>query len=149
MTISNNTTNGNYLGLRDAMNRLMEDSFIWNTAAGRGGSANPEARLPIDAYSTDNELVVTAAVPGVNPDDVQITYENDTLTISGQMPQAEADRKYLLNEMYHGRFVRTLHLNVPVDASKIEATFENGILTVVLPKSEAVKPRTIQVKTKK
>lgn len=96
--------------------------------------------------TTDNEIVVTAAVPGVKPEDLDITYEGDTLTLRGQMPQRLSDVNYLFAERFHGSFTRTLQLNVPVDTDKIEATFENGILTLVLPKAEAIKPRVIKVK---
>lgn len=151
MSMTNWNPNREVTTLRDAMSRLLEDSFVWGrpeTWASTNGETR-EARLPIDVYSTDNEFVVTAAVPGVKPEDVEITYENDTLTIRGQMPQRFDGVTYLFAERFHGSFVRTLQMNVPIDADKIEATFDNGILTLVLPKAEAVKPRVIKVKATK
>ena len=105
-------------------------------------------RLPVDAYSTDNEIVVTAALPGVKAEDVSITFENDTLTIKGEIPAQAENVTALLNERYHGAFSRKLQLNVPVDVEHIEASFEAGVLTLVLPKAEESKPKQIKVQVK-
>ena len=104
------------------------------------------ARLPIDAYSTDNEIVVTASLPGVKPEDVEITVEGDTLTIKGEIPAPVENVSALIGERYHGPFSRTLQLTVPVDVEHIEASFEAGVLTLTLPKSEEIRPRQIKVK---
>jgi HSP20 family protein len=135
------------LSLRDAMNRLMEDSFVWGLPGWNGGTRT--AQLPLDAYVTDDEIVVQVAVPGVSPDDVEITFEGNTLTVKGEVAGYEEDRNYLFAERFHGQFSRTLRIDIPVDADKIEAAFDNGLLTVTLPKAEAVKPRAIKVATKK
>lgn len=132
--------------LREAMNRLLEDSFVMSGLDMAGGSR--EAHLPVDVYSTENDFVITAAVPGLKPEDVEITYEGDTLTIRGSFPQRLENVQYLLAERFHGAFTRTLQLNVLIQSDKIEATFENGILKLILPKAEAIKPRVIKVKTK-
>ena len=104
--------------------------------------------LPIDAYSTENELVIIASVPGVNPEEVEITIEGDTLMIKGEVPAPLGNVNYIMQERGHGRFSRTLTLNVPVQADKAEAEFVNGILTLRVPKAEAVRPRTIKVTSK-
>ncbi len=135
------------LSLRDAMNRLLEDSFVWGLPGWNGGTRL--AQLPLDAYVTDDEIVVQVAVPGVNPEDVDVTFEGNTLIIKGEIPGYEENRNYLFAERFHGQFSRTLRLDIPVDADKIEASFENGLLTVTLPKAEAVKPRAIKVAKKK
>src|SRR5689334_12810407 len=106
------------------------------------------ARLPVDAYSTDNEIVVSAALPGVNPDDVSITVEGDTLTIKGEIPAQVENVNALLSERYHGPFSRKLQLNVPVDVDRIEASFDAGVLTLVLPKVEESKPKQIKVQVR-
>ncbi len=129
--------------LREAMNRLLEDSFVMSDLDWGG---TREARLPVDVYTTPDEIVVVAAVPGLEPEDVAITFEGDTLTIRGQFPERLENVNYVMAERFHGSFVRTLQLNVPVEADKIEATFENGVLKLVLPKAEAIKPRVIKVK---
>ncbi len=134
------------LSLHEAMDRLVD-----NSAYGWSNQDNGEriARLPIDAYSTDNEIVVTAALAGVKPEDVEITVEGDNLTIRGEIPAALENVDYLLGERYHGPFSRTLQLNVTVDVEQIEASFDGGVLTLTLPKSEEVRPKQIKVKAVK
>jgi HSP20 family protein len=134
------------MSLREAMNRLLEDSFVhpWSPQ----DSGQRVANLPIDAYSTDNEIVVRATVPGAKPEDVEITVEGETLTIKGEIPEVAENGSAIFAERFHGPFSRTLQLNVPVDVEHIEATFENGVLTLVLPKAEEVRPKVIKVQTK-
>ena len=137
------------VGLRDAMDRLFEESFVrptWSTPG--DGDRAYVYRLPIDAYSTENELVIIASVPGVNPEEVEITIEGDTLMIKGEVPAPLGNVNYIMQERGHGRFSRTLTLNVPVQADKAEAEFVNGILTLRVPKAEVVRPRTIKVTSK-
>ncbi len=105
-------------------------------------------RLPLDAYSTDNELVIVADVPGANPEDVEITIEGDTLTIKGEIKPPLENVDYLFRERVYGPFNRSLVLNIPVQADKAEASFDNGVLTLTIPKAETAKPKTIKVKSK-
>jgi len=137
------------MSLRQAMDRLFEDAFVGGWSEQNGGKLI--ARLPIDAYSTDNEIIVKAAVPGVKPEDVEITVEGDTLNIKGQteVETKEENTNYFFAERHHGEFSRALQLNVPVDMDAIKASFDNGILTVVLPKAEEVRPKIIKVQVKK
>ncbi len=138
------------MSLREAMDRLFEESFVgpmWGfTRSTDGGRA---WRLPVDVYSTPDEIVVTAAVPGVKPENVEISIEGDTVTIKGELPRPLENTNYIFQERPYGPFVRTLQLNVPIEVDKAEAHFDNGLLTLTLPKAEAVKPRTIKVKVKK
>ncbi len=137
------------LSLRDAMNRLLDDTLVRGMLDWATQDSGPRvARLPLDVYTTDNEIVVVAPVPGINPDDVEITLEGETLTIRGEIPARLENVDYVFSECYHGPFSRTLQLNVPIDVDKVEATFENGMLTLVLPKAEAVKPKVIKVQAK-
>lgn len=133
--------------LREAMDRLFEDSFV---RAGTRWIPSAEARcsLPIDVYSTDEELVVVASVPGIDPDDVEITVEGDTLTIKGELKGPMDNVGYIVQERSYGAFSRTLRLNIPVQADKAEASFDRGVLTLSIPKQEEIKPRTIKVTTK-
>jgi HSP20 family protein len=91
---------------------------------------------------------VIASVPGMKPEDVEITIEGDTLTIRGEIPPAIENVDYAFAERFHGPFSRTLKLNVPIDIERIEATFENGLLVLQLPKAEEVKPKVIKVEAK-
>ncbi len=133
--------------LREAMDRLFEESFI---RTGPRWVARGESRceLPLDVYTTDEELVIQASVPGVKPEDVEITIEGDTLTIKGEINPPLDNVEYVAQERPYGKFQRTVHLNIPVEADRAEATFDRGVLTLVIPKREEIKPKTIKVKTK-
>jgi HSP20 family protein len=132
-----------FMTLRQAMDRLFEDSYVNPGAQGAGEQA---MRLPIDAYATDNELVIMAAIPGARPEDVEITVEGDTLSIKGELRPPLQNVQYIFQERAYGPFQRSLTLNVPVQADKAEASFDNGLLTLTIPKAEAVKPKSIKVK---
>lgn len=131
------------VSLREAMDRLLEESLAEKRVSRRG-----EARLPIDVYTTAEEIVVTAAVPGVLPEEVEVILEGETLTIRSELPAPLENVEYIFQERPYGRFSRVLTLNVPVDVDNIEATFNNGLLTLTLPKAAPVQSKTIKVKTK-
>lgn len=134
------------VSLRDAMNRLMEESFVpaWNR---RAQGTERGLRLPLDAYVTQDEIVITASVPGLNAEDVEITLEGDTLTIRGELKAPIDNVDYVMQERPYGVFSRSLVLNIPVDVDKADASFENGVLTLKLPKAQEVRPRTIKVQS--
>ena len=134
------------LSLREAMDRLFEESFL--RPGSLGVSDSPSAMLPMDMYETENDVVVKAAIPGVKPEDVEITIEGDTLTIRGERPAPIENVNYVMQERTFGKFQRTLNINIPVDSNRAEARYENGLLTLVIPKAEAAKPKVIQVTTK-
>jgi HSP20 family protein len=133
--------------LRQGMDRLFEDSFLRPGFAWRAIPREGVIQLPVDIYSTEDEVVIRAAVPGVDPDDVEITIEGDTLTIKGET-KAPEDVDYICQEHCYGPFARTFTLNVPIQIDKATAEFENGVLTLTLPKTEEVKPKTIKIKAK-
>ena len=134
--------------LREAMDQLFEDSVVrpWQ-GMGEGARERP-LRLPLDVYTTPEEIVIVASLPGLTPDEVDIVFEGDTLTIRGELRAPLDNVEYLFQERSHGAFARTLTLNVPVAADKAEAIFENGVLTLTLPKAEEVRPKVIKVKSK-
>lgn len=125
------------------MQKAMDRAF--NGAYGNGGDHREAWSLPVDAYATADAIVLKANVPGLKPEELTITLEGDTLSIRGEI-KAETDKRYLLRERVAGKFERVLTISTPVEANNIEATFENGVLTLTLPKAEAIKPRTIPVK---
>jgi len=133
--------------LREAMDRLFEDSFV-RTGPRWVSAGEARCELPLDVYATDEELVIIAAVPGMNPSDVEITIEGDSLTIRGEIPAPMENVDYIAQERPYGKFQRNLRLNIPVQADKAEATFDKGVLTLTIPKQEEIKPRTIKVTTK-
>jgi len=132
--------------LREAMDRLFEDSYV--PARRQAEQREQVWRLPLDAYITPEEIVILANMPGVKPEKVEITIEGDTLTIKGERPAPLENVDYVLQDRSYGKFQRTLNINIPINANKAEAKFEDGLLTLVVPKAEAVKPKTIQIVSK-
>ncbi len=134
--------------LRDAMDRLFDEAFTRPWIGRDGGSA---AGAPaIDLYQTENDVVIKAAIPGIKPEAVQINVTGDLLTIKGETQEnTETNEKsYHIRERRWGAFERAIPLPTLISAEKAKADFENGVLTITLPKAEAVKPRTITVKAK-
>ena len=134
--------------LREAMDQLFEESFVRPRRRQDEGLQEQLYRLPLDVYTTPEEIVVVASLPGLTPDEVDIAIEGDTLTIRGELRSPLENVEYLFQERGYGAVSRTLTLNVPVEANKAEAIFENGVLTLTLPKAEETKPKVIKVKSK-
>lgn len=136
------------ISLRQAMDRLFEESLFRPSRALVlvGDGIQP----PIDMYQTANEVVVKTSVPGVKPEDVKVTITDDTLTIKGETKATEEVKRenYLYREHHYGSFTRSIALPHGLQSEKAEATAENGILTLTIPKGEDVKPRTIEIKAK-
>ena len=146
------------LSLREAMDRLFQESFVPSFATGIfGGSFGGGGNwLPLDVYETPDEVVVKAAVPGLKPDDLNIQVLGDTVTISGQWQSGatgangngDRQQNYLLREHPYGQFTRTVTLPVTVNPDRADANFENGILTLTLPKAEEARPKSIPIKAR-
>ena len=133
--------------LRQAMDELFEDSFV-RPREGQMERTERRLRLPLDVYTTPEEIVIIASLPGLTPDEVDVTIDDDRLTIRGELRPPLENVDYLFQERAYGPFARTLALNVPVETDAAEAVFENGVLTLTLPKAEESKPKTIEVKRK-
>jgi HSP20 family protein len=135
---------GELLSLRQAMDRLFEDSFV--RPRGFGLATLDGGVLALDVTSTADALVVEAALPGVKPDEVDITVENGTLTIRGATAsERRGGGGYLVQEIRRGEFARSVALPSGLEPDKANATFENGVLTLRIPKAEQVKPRQIRI----
>ena len=136
------------ISLREAMDRLFEESFV-RPRAGWLTPFGAEA-LAVDMYETDEDVVVRTSVPGVKPEDIDITITGDTLTIKGETKTEEKveTANYIRQERRHGAFSRSLTLRTSIVPENAKAEFENGVLTLTLPKAEEVKPKTIKVKAK-
>jgi HSP20 family protein len=137
----------------NVMNRFFNNlAHEYSRNGGTNGSdgqpAVQETLLPIDVWATPESFQVNAYLPGVNPEDVEITFEGDELLIRGHLPSAPEGAEFLMRELYHGAFVRRLNFNVAVDADRIEAHFHNGLLTLNIPKAEAIKPKQIKIQAK-
>jgi HSP20 family protein len=135
---------GRLWSLQRAVDRLFDDAF-YRAGAGEADEGQPA----LDMFETEDAVVVKAAVPGFSPDDIDVSITGNTLTIKGQV-SAEEDKEeqnYIFRERHMASFSRMLTLPHEVGA-KATAQFENGVLTLTLPKPEEVKPKTIQVKVK-
>ena len=136
------------ISLRQAMEKLFEDSFV--TFSRILSTLGPGVATPIDMYQTANDVVVKAALPGIKPEEVDITITGDTLTIKGETKAEEKIKRedYLYQEHRYGTFSRSVTLPSGLNTDKAEADFDNSILTLTIPKSEEAKPKQIKVKAK-
>ncbi len=143
MTIIRRTSpRSDLMSFRDAVDRLFDDTAFRPLAW--GGS---EARLPLDITSTEDAITVEAALPGIRPEDVEITVHQDTLTI-GVKEQAERETQEgerVYRELRRSSGSRTLTLPNGLDTDNATASFENGMLRLSIPRAEAAKPRQIPV----
>jgi HSP20 family protein len=144
---------GDIVSLREAMDRLFEQSVVRPQKSAGPASLAGARLMPVDVYEKDSEYVIKAYVPGVKAEDVEIAAERETVTLKvhlpGEVEKEEAKSyKWLAAELGYGDVVRMLTLPVPINAAKIEALVENGVLMVVVPKAEEAKPKKIVVKSK-
>lgn len=111
-------------------------------------SDDAEGQLTIDVYQTDNDVVIKSTIAGVKPEDLDVSINNDMVTIKGERKNEErvSTENYYYQECYWGSFSRSVVLPVEVIADKIEASLKNGILTIRLPKADTTKTKKIQVR---
>jgi HSP20 family protein len=133
------------------MDRLFEESFV-RPLGRESDNVNRVASLPLDLYETPEALIVKTRLPGVNPEDVEVNVHGDTLTIKVELrSDATLDEAknwtWHRHELYHGTLARSVTLPTLIQPDKVEATFHNGELSLVLPKAEEVKPHSIKIKT--
>lgn len=115
-------------------------------AIAQNPSTSPVNFTPrVDVWETEQEFLVHADIPGVKPGDINLSFENGQLTLHGKVQPAISNPRAILREYGVGDFVRTFAINEDVDASKINADYKNGVLTVKLPKREEIKPRKIEI----
>ena len=146
MSISRWDPWGEIVSLREAMNNLLEESFV----RPRPGMANGAASLALDVRETPDAFTITASVPGVGAEDVDITILGGTLRIRGERKEEREEQdqegRWLLRERRFGAFERTVALPTAVRADGASAEFKDGVLTISLPKAEEAKPRAIPVR---
>jgi HSP20 family protein len=133
--------------LQQRLNRLFEDTFLPPGAEPYSMAAwSPSC----DIFETGNEIVVKAEIPGVKKEDVKVSVQDNVLTLSGERKFEEETKKenYVRVERGYGSFTRSFTLPAYVDATKISAGFKDGLLEVKLPKSEAAKPKEVEIKVK-
>lgn len=137
-------TNYRPLRLSEVMDRLFDESLV------RPYSLDSAYALPLDVQAKDEEYVITAPAPGLKAEDLSVEVIGDTVTIRGETAATteEAEADWLLQERRYGKFARTITLPAELDSTKAEASLENGMLTLRIPKAEEAKPKTIKVKVK-
>ena len=135
---------GELMTLRQAMDRLFDDTMFRPFA---GVAGTEYARLPLDVRTTPDALLVEASLPGVKPEDVEITVESGTLTIKAEESSQSSTEEggWLVREISRGSVMRTVTLPSGLEADKADATFEHGILKLRIPKAEQVKPKQIRI----
>ena len=138
------------VSLRDAVNRLFEDSFIRPEAWPMPFNGNGMS-VPADLIETKDNVIVKLSAPGVKPEEIDISLTGDTLTVKGETKSEERfeEGNYIRRELRHGSFQRTFSLPASVASDRAKAEFENGVLTLTLPKAEEAKPKSIKVAMKK
>ena len=136
---------GEMARMRNEIDRLFEDAF--NAPVGKW-ERNSVWGFPLDVTENDDTFTVKAAVPGINPDDLDITISDNVLTIKGETHSEETkeDEKVHLQERRLGSFMRSISLPTPVESDNVDATYENGVLTLSIPKAAEVKPKRISIK---
>jgi HSP20 family protein len=137
-----------FMSLREGMDRLFEDRWVspgsWMTWSSPGANY-----LPLDVYETADDIVLRAAVSGSDPDSIDIQIQGGVLTLRARTvePDLPEGGTWLLREVTPGDYIRQVTLPRAVDTDKARTTFENGVLTLTLPKSEDAKPKQIKVET--
>jgi HSP20 family protein len=143
MTLTRWDPFGETTSLRRAMDRLFDESFVgWSMgSSGQGGS------VPLDVIERDDAFVVKASLPGVKPDDVELSVHRNMLTIRGEMggESEKSEGQYRHRERWQGSFSRSVSLPADVNTDACEARFEKGVLTVTLPKSEQARAKRINI----
>lgn len=117
-------------------------------SASNGGESDGEGQLTIDVYQTDNDIVIKSTIAGVKPEDLDVTINNDMVTVKGERKNEEIvdNGSYYYQECYWGSFSRSVLLPVDVIPDKVDASLKNGILTIRLPKADTTKVKKIQVR---
>lgn len=136
-----------FMSLKGAMDRLFEESLVPFFRRTIGETVRP---LPYDLYETADGFYLRCWVPGVKPEDLDITIDKGLLTIRGSYPPAYEDQERVVGHAHYlpeGRFGCTISLPQGVDVDHAQATFENGMLTLYLPKVEAARPKQIPIRT--
>lgn len=138
-----------FTSLRQAMDRLMNDAVVGAPFWGRG-SRSGSSSLPLAVYSTADDVVLLAAAPGMNPQQLDVSVHQGTVTISGTIPNvAESEEAkeatWYIAELPSGQFSRSLTLPFPLNADQAKASYQAGIIKIVIPKAAEAKPKKIAI----
>ncbi|HUX88559.1 MAG TPA: Hsp20/alpha crystallin family protein [Chloroflexota bacterium] len=145
MSLSSYNPLSEMTSLRDAMNRLLEESYVRPSSAGG-------RNIPLDVFETPDDLVIIAAVPGASADDVNVTATGDTVTLKAKVPSEtqksqSSEWTWYLHEIPHGEFTRMIDLPVEINPQNGKATFQNGMLRLDLPKVEEARQHKLNIQS--
>jgi HSP20 family protein len=134
--------------LRTAFDRMFDEFRPFRAVTGDGDGVS---YFPVDVFETGDEVVVKASLPGVKPEDIDIQVHGDVLTIRGETKEEKEERaqNWYRHERRYGAAMRQITLPSEVSAEKAQATFEDGVLRLALPKTESAKPKQIKVQATK
>ncbi len=133
------------LSLREAMNRLLEESYVQPRRGSEGGSGQAQ-QVPANVFHSGDNIVVFVPMPGLQPEDVEISVNEGVLTLHGKKRGNEERHEFYVHEWTVGPYTRSLQLPDEVDVESARASLDNGVLVVTFNKSERSKPRRIQVR---
>lgn len=139
---------GELATLRRTVDSMFDDVRPWRLLS--GGSNGAEVYVPVDLYETNENVIVRASLPGVKPEDIDISVSGGVLTLKGESKEdhEETTENFYRRERRHGTFLRQFTLPSEVDPARADAVFEQGVLKLTLPKAEAAKPKTIKVQAR-
>jgi HSP20 family protein len=127
------------LAMQTALDRMFEDTRRGGFDGGNG--------LALDVHEDDKTYTVVTSLPGVKPENINVNLHDGVLTITGEIPEETRENtQTLMRERSYGKFTRSIRLPMAVDSNKVEAAFDNGVLTLSLPKTEAAQPKQIPVR---
>ena len=138
-----------FLGLR-RLNTILDDAFAgWPLQREENGTLTASWTPAVDVFEDKDSVKIIAELPGVKPEDVKLSIENNVLTLRGEKKQTAEEKTERVHryERAYGAFERTFNLPSTVDAENIQAAYDQGVLTIILPKVERARPREIPIKT--
>lgn len=138
----------NLNALQEQFNQLVEDAYGKQPATGFGRYRDLDSTQwlpPVEAWETEKEIFLSLDLPGISAEELELQIEGDQLTIKGERKPSDDQRNYRRKEKVYGRFYRAFNLTTPVEKDKVTATYKNGVIEIVLPKTEAEKPKQIKI----
>ena len=135
--------------LEEEEKQISETRILETEETPEGWQEEEEGELSVDVYQTPTDVIVQAMVAGVRPEDLEIETMRDTISIKGRRDRKQAidEENYLIGELYWGAFSRTISLPVEVEPDEAEATEQNGLLTIKLPKIDKGKKKAVKIKS--
>lgn len=138
-----------FAAMQDVMDRIFEENRRGNRNGNTVNASGVNTRsLALDVRENENTYTVVTVLPGINPDNIDVHLHDNVLTISAEIakPDVEENTRVLLSERMYGKFSRSINLPNEVDGDNVEAAYDNGVLTLTLPKVEEAQPRQIPVR---